>query len=68
MNVVFEGFANALKEGGRVEIRRFGRFSVRDYGSYTGRNPRTSQKVQVGTKRLPFFKTGKELKMRVNWR
>ena len=68
INLIFDGFTDTLKKGGRIEIRGFGSFSVRDYGSYTGRNPRTSQKVQAGTKKLPFFKTGKELKMRVNGR
>jgi integration host factor subunit beta len=66
VNIVFDGFTDALKKGGRIEIRGFGSFSVRRYGSYTGRNPKTAQKVQVGTKRLPFFKTGRELKKRVN--
>ncbi|MFH2120613.1 MAG: HU family DNA-binding protein [Pseudomonadota bacterium] len=66
INLIFDGFTDTLKKGGRIEIRGFGSFSVREYGSYTGRNPRTSEKVQVGTKRLPFFKTGKELRERVN--
>ena len=66
VNLIFDGFVNALKEGGRIEIRRFGSFSVRNYRAYTGRNPRTGKKVQVGEKRLPFFKVGRELKARVN--
>jgi integration host factor subunit beta len=68
VNVVFKSFANALKEGGRVEIRGFGSFSVREYGAYTGRNPKTGAKTKVDSKRLAFFKVGKELKERVNGR
>jgi integration host factor subunit beta len=66
VNLIFQGFANALREGGRVEIRGFGSLSVRQYKGYNGRNPRTGTKVQVGEKRLPFFKVGRELKARVN--
>jgi integration host factor subunit beta len=66
VNTVFGGFVKALKEGGRIEIRGFGSFTVREYGAYTGRNPKTSAKTEVGPKRLPFFKVGKELKARVN--
>ena len=66
VNLIFDGFVNALKEGGRIEIRGLGSFTVREYGGYTGRNPKTGAKTQVGAKRLPFFKVGKELKTRVN--
>jgi integration host factor subunit beta len=66
VNMVFKGFTNTLKDGGRIEIRGFGSFSVREYGAYTGKNPRTGKKVQVGEKKLPYFKVGKELKARVN--
>jgi integration host factor subunit beta len=66
VNMVFKGFMNALKDGGRIEIRGFGSFSVREYGAYTGKNPRTGKKVQVGEKKLPYFKVGKELKANVN--
>ncbi len=66
VNMVFKGFTNALKDGGRIEIRGFGSFSVRVYGPYAGKNPRTGKKVQVGEKRLPYFKVGKELKAKVN--
>jgi integration host factor subunit beta len=68
VNQVFDGFTNALKKGGRIEIRGFGSFTVRHYKSYTGRNPKTGKHVSVGTKRSPFFKVGKELKERVNGR
>ena len=68
INWVFDGFKDALREGGRVEIRGFGSFTVRDYSPYLGKNPKTGQRVQVGSKKLPYFKVGKELKERVNGR
>jgi integration host factor subunit beta len=66
VNMIFDGFADTLKKGGRIEIRGFGSFSMRDYGGYMGRNPKTGAKTPVRPKRLPFFKVGKELKERVN--
>ncbi len=66
VNIVFDGFTNELKNGGRIEIRGFGSFTVREYGAYDGRNPRTGNAVSVKAKRLPFFKVGKELKERVD--
>jgi len=68
INWVFDGFKDALREGGRVEIRGFGSFTVRDYSPYLGKNPKTGQRVQVGSKKLPYFKVGKELRERVNGR
>lgn len=68
VNLMFDGFTDALREGGRVEIRGFGSFTVRDYSPYLGKNPKTGQRVQVGSKKLPYFKVGKELKERVNGR
>ncbi len=68
VNWVFGGFTDALRAGERVEIRGFGSFSVRDYSPYLGKNPKTGQRVQVGSKKLPYFKVGKELKERVNGR
>ena len=66
INLVFDGFTDALKNGGRIEIRSFGSFTVREYEPYMGRNPQTGEQTEVGAKRLPFFKVGKELKERVN--
>jgi len=66
VNLIFDGFTDTLKKGGRIEVRGFGSFSVREYGAYTGSNPKTGKKVAVKPKRLPFFKVGKELKQRVN--
>jgi len=66
VNVFFEAVAGAMKRGEKVEIRGFGSFSVRQYGSYTGRNPKTNETVQVRPKRLPFFRSGRELRERIN--
>jgi integration host factor subunit beta len=66
VNLIFNGFTDTLKKGGRIEIRGLGSFSVREYGAYAGRNPKTGKKVDVKPKRLPFFKVGKEIKARVN--
>ena len=68
INLIFDGFTDTLKKGGRIEIRGFGSYTVRHYDSYSGRNPKTGKRVRVGDKRLPFFKVGKELKARVNGR
>jgi len=66
INLIFDGFAEELKKGGRIEIRGFGSFVVREYKGYTGRNPKTGRSIEVPPKRLPFFKVGKELRMRVD--
>lgn len=66
VNLVFKGFTDELKKGGRIEIRGFGSFVVKNYGAYTGRNPKTGDKIKVEPKKLPFFKVGKELKDRVD--
>ena len=66
VNCVFDSMTDALKEGEGIEIRGFGSFTVRQYKPYSGRNPRTGVPVHVASKRLPFFKVGKELKEMVN--
>ena len=66
VNHVFDTMTETLVQGGRIEIRGFGSFVTKDYGSYTGRNPRTGESIQVSPKRLPTFKVGKELRERVN--
>jgi integration host factor subunit beta len=63
---VFDEIANVLARGHRVELRGFGAFSVKHRPSRVGRNPRTGDAVQVSEKRVPFFKTGKELRQRLN--
>ncbi|MBX9575577.1 MAG: integration host factor subunit beta [Caulobacteraceae bacterium] len=66
VNVILGGMTDALAEGGRVEIRGFGAFSVRDRPARAGRNPRTGEAVDVPAKSVPFFKSGKELRERLN--
>ncbi len=66
VNSIFDVMTDALKRGEGIEIRGLGSFTVREYKPYHGRNPRTGDPVQVASKRLPFFKVGKELKEMVN--
>ena len=66
VDIFFNGMADALAKGERVEIRGLCSFFVKEYGSYTGRNPKTGEKVKIKPKKLPFFKAGKELKERVD--
>jgi len=66
VSTVFEEIAAALARGDRVELRGFGAFSVKARPARTGRNPRTGEAVQVAKKYVPFFKTGKELRERLN--
>ncbi len=66
VSTVFEEIAAALEAGGRVELRGFGAFSVKRRDARTGRNPRTGAAVEVDEKHVPFFKTGKQLRERLN--
>jgi integration host factor subunit beta len=66
INTVFDQIIKALRDGDRVELRGFGAFSVKSRESRLGRNPRTGDSVTVEAKRVPFFKTGKELRERLN--
>ena len=66
VNLFFEKMAEAPAQGERVEIRVLCSFFVRNYKSYTGRNPKTGEKVKIAPKKLPFFKVGKDLKDRVD--
>ncbi|MDE1929957.1 MAG: integration host factor subunit beta [Alphaproteobacteria bacterium] len=68
VSTVFDEIAAALSRGDRVELRGFGAFSVKRRGARMGRNPRTGESVEVGEKHIPFFKTGKELRERLNER
>jgi integration host factor subunit beta len=63
---VFEEITSALARGDRVELRGFGAFSIRDRAARVGRNPRTGAEVHVPDKVVPYFKTGKELRERLN--
>ena len=66
VNTIFDSMTDSLSRGDRIEIRGFGSFEVRVRKPRLGRNPKTGQKVSVTTRRVPFFKVGKELKERVN--
>jgi integration host factor subunit beta len=66
VTTVLDSITKALAEGHRVELRGFGAFSVKVRPSRMGRNPRTGEPVSVGEKRAPFFRTGKELRERLN--
>jgi integration host factor subunit beta len=66
IDLFFNTVSDYLGKGGRVEIRGFGAFTVRTYKSYSGRNPKTGEKISVPPKKLPFWKTGLELKQRVD--
>jgi integration host factor subunit beta len=66
VEIFFSGMADALAQGDRVEIRGLCSFFVKEYDGYTGRNPKTGERVKIKPKRLPFFKAGKELKKRVD--
>ncbi len=66
VNLFFDQMADALAKGDRVEIRGLCSFFIKKYGGYTGRNPKTGEKVKIAPKKLPFFKVGKDLKDRVD--
>jgi len=65
-NTLIDTMTEALANGDSIEIRGFGSFVVKEYTSYTGRNPKTGQRIKVSPKKLPFFKVGKELRESVN--
>lgn len=66
VDVFFDEITKRLAEGGRVELRGFGAFSTREREARSGRNPRTGETVQVPSKRVPYFKPGKEMRERLN--
>ncbi|MDS9951487.1 MAG: integration host factor subunit beta, partial [Planktomarina sp.] len=66
VNTIFEEIIETMASGDRVELRGFGAFSVKKRDSRTGRNPRTGESVAVEEKHVPFFKTGKLLRDRLN--
>jgi integration host factor subunit beta len=66
VTVIIDTVVGALEGGGRVELRGFGAFSVRTRPARSGRNPKTGQPVSVKAKHVPFFKSGKELRARLN--
>lgn len=66
VNTVFDEITKAMANGDRVELRGFGAFSVKKRDARVGRNPRTGESVSVSEKHVPFFKTGKLLRDRLN--
>ena len=66
IQIFFDSMSDALVAGERVEIRGLCSFFVKEYKAYTGRNPKTGEKVVINPKKLPFFKSGKELRERVD--
>ena len=66
VTAIFDEITTALARGDRVELRGFGAFSVKKRDSRVGRNPRTGAAVNVAEKAVPFFKTGKQLRERLN--
>jgi integration host factor subunit beta len=68
VELFFDEMSKTLAAGDRVEIRSLCSFHVREYKGYTGRNPKTGEPREVPAKKLPFFKCGKELKDRVDYR
>ena len=66
VNTIFDEITDAMARGDRVELRGFGAFSVKKRDARTGRNPRTGETVAVEEKHVPFFKTGKLLRDRLN--
>jgi len=66
VNLIFDSMCEALKNGEKVEIRGFGSFTIREREAREARNPKSGDVVKIPAKRTPFFKTGKELRERVN--
>jgi integration host factor subunit beta len=67
VELFFDSMSDALAKGDRIEIRGLCSFHVKEYKPYLGRNPKTGESVQIASKKLPFFKFGKELKERVDY-
>ena len=66
VNTVFDSIIEALHRGDKIELRGFGSFRLRERKARIGRNPKTGETVHVPTKRVPYFKAGKELKELIN--
>ena len=66
VDLFFDSITERLAEGGRAELRGFGAFSTRARDGRTGRNPRTGDAVAIDSKRVPYFKPGKEIRQRLN--
>src|SRR5437588_870840 len=66
VNIIFDSIVDSLRTGQKIELRGFGSFRLRSRKSRTGRNPKTGEKVDVPSKKIPYFKPGKELKELIN--
>lgn len=66
VSIIFDSLTEALKKGERIDMRGFGNFTVRHRHSRKARNPRSGDPVQLGGRRMPFFKVGKEMQERIN--
>jgi integration host factor beta subunit len=66
VNIIFDSMADAISRGERIELRGFGSFEVRERKPRMGRNPKSGAEVKLQERKVPFFKTGKELRIMVN--
>ncbi|KFO67396.1 integration host factor subunit beta [Smithella sp. SCADC] len=66
VNIIFDSMTDAIKRGERIELRGFGSFEVRERKPRMGRNPKSGAEVKLEERKVPFFKTGKELRLMVN--
>ena len=66
VNIIFDAMVDAIKRGERIELRGFGSFEVRERKPRMGRNPKSGAQVKLQERKVPFFKTGKELRIMVN--
>ncbi len=66
VNIIFNSMIDALKRGERIEIRGFGNITVRERKARLGRNPKSGDEVRLGKRKTPFFKAGKELRLKVD--
>jgi len=66
VNIIFASMTEAMKNGERTEIRGFGNFTIRERNPRLSRNPKSGTQVKLGARKTPFFKTGKELRIKVN--
>jgi integration host factor beta subunit len=66
VNIIFDSMVDAIKRGERIELRGFGSFEVRERKPRMGRNPKSGATVKLQERKVPFFKTGKELRIMVN--
>jgi integration host factor beta subunit len=66
VNIIFNSMTEAMKNGERIEIRGFGNFTIRERRARLGRNPKSGSEVKLEERKTPFFKTGKDLRIKVN--